>query len=58
VYNFYYNQTFTSRVKGRSRGAFLKKAEAAYFVPVRKSKGKDFYSEFYKLNALLYFSAG
>jgi len=35
--------------------SFLKKAEAAYFVPLRKSKGKDFYSEFYKLDALLIF---
>ena len=32
--------------------SFLKKAVAAYFVAVRKSKGKDFFSEFYKLDAL------
>ena len=35
--------------------SFLKKAVVAYFVPVRKNKGKDFYSEFSKLDALLIF---
>ena len=39
----------------REQKSFLKKVEAAYFVPVRKRKGKDFYSGFYKLDALLIF---
>ena len=32
--------------------SFLKKAEAAYFLPLGKRKGKDFYSEFNKLDAV------
>jgi len=39
----------------REQRPFLKKAVATYFLPVRKSKGEDFYSEFYKLDTLLIF---
>jgi len=33
----------------------LKKPETTYFVTVRKSKGKNFYTEFYMPDALLIF---
>ena len=35
--------------------SFLIKAEAVYFIPLRKRKGKDFRSGFYKVDAVLIF---